>query len=225
MQLRPLFHLEVLSRFKKSIFGPGEEESNALALINLPAYMARRDAAYDRAVALLKECKFDTAEERRASVYAAIIKLLNEAAESSRLSGLGSLREEEDALRQYFLLLVNTLHAASSLLNHELTIFNEENILAGFIGRDNLDRQFKSADDIFSAGELNLFHSVRDIMEIAGEKITKLREQAKKQLPKGSLIRYDKAYSEHRKIYGQINPGAEPAVQPAAPEAAAAAKK
>lgn len=174
-----------------------------LIIMNIPPIMGRRDAAYDRAIYLLRECLFSYPEEGRNDIYSSVIKLLNISIESTKLivNAVKSTKNYEgESIMQYLTLLFDTVTAASSMVKHEITLFKDEHTISDFIGRD-LAKQFRSTDEIFSNSEMNIYHCINELVDIAEPTIQKYREYMKKSFSNNNLNRYMKSNSEYQAFY------------------------
>ncbi len=196
--------------FRRIPFVPSSEKdrfgSSQLARINRAPLMARRDAAYDRAVALLRVPLFSYPEEVRSELYEAVLKLLYIAGNTGR--ALNESYESDgdkipDPVNQYLILLIDTVRAAMTLVDHELIMFKEEKELSSFIGSD-ITTQIRSADEVFSNSELNIYQCITELIELADKSIVRNREIGKRDFAKEDIERYNKALKEYTDLYSGI---------------------
>jgi len=176
-----------------------------LVEMNKAPLLARRDAAYDRAVYLLRQPLFSFAEEDRSQIYKNVLALLAVSLESGQaLSAHYESHGKEliDPVNQYMVLATDTVQAAYALVKHEVIMFKEEKELSSFIGSDATS-QIRSTDEIFSNSEMNIYHCITELVEMADPAIRKYRDFNRKGLQKEDLSRYDKAFEEYNKIYGE----------------------
>lgn len=185
----------------------GDETSppNPLVVMNIPPLMARRDAAYDRAIHLLREHIFSLPEEERRSVYATVLELLEVAIDATKSiprskKSRGKQTSEPGPILQYLSLLNDTIQAALALVKHELILFKEEKALSNFIGSE-ISSQFISTEEIFSNSEMNIYHCISDLIDMAEPAIARNREYRKKSFTKNELDRYNKALNEFTSLY------------------------
>jgi hypothetical protein len=167
--------------------------------------MARRDTAYDTAVQLIKEHLFTYSEEGRSGIYEDILRLLDTAIESTRLIAPANRETSKDnsgAVFQYLVVLKDTVKAAATLVKHELVLFEDENTLTEFIGA-GITTQFRSADEIFSNSEMNIYHCISELVECAEPTIEKYREYWKKSFSRNNLERYNKSFAEFENVYNK----------------------
>jgi len=212
-QLNSNFESGVLDRFKKTFHKMtfrGDEHiipRDYLVVMNIAPYMARRDTAYDRAVYLLRECLFSYSEEGRNDIYSSVLKLLGICIETTRLivSPTKDGRDEKGtAILQYLLLLNDTILAASAMVRHEMALFEDEDTLSGFIGKD-ISKQFRSTDEIFNNSEMNIYHCISELVDMSEPTMVKYREFMKKTFSKSNLNRYVKAFAEYQTLYGNFS--------------------
>ncbi len=198
---------DVLSKvkrtFQKITFFNSEEDvlSNDLALMNIPALMGRRDAAYDRAIELLEQDIFIHYEDERQIIYETIMELFEVCIENTKAIIIPS--KEKDTIGtvlQYLILLNDTIVSASALVKHEMMLSEDVTSISSFIGK-KIQSQFRAEDEIFSASEMNILHSGRDLVEIAAPAIKKYRQARKRAFSKGSLDRYNKSFKEFFTVY------------------------
>ncbi len=178
-----------------------------LTHMNIPALAARQDAAYDRAVSLLSGDIFSLSEQTRRELYAAVLKLLDISRKTSlSLPSTTTDRHEPrhvNPIHQYLTLLKDTVQAAYALVTHEMIIFQEEKQLSDFIGSE-VSTQFRSTDEIFSDSEMNVFHCVNDLIEMAQPAIARQRERMQKSFSKSVMERYEKSLKEFTALYKTI---------------------
>lgn len=178
-----------------------------LTLMNIPALAARQDAAYDRAVVLLSGDLFSMSEQARREVYGAVLKLLDIALQASLSIPMASHERGEklptNPIHQYLMLLKDTVQAAYALVTHEMILFQEEKQLSDFIGSE-VSTQFRSTDEIFSDSEMNIFHCVNDLIEMAQSAIARHKERTQKTFSKNSLERYEKSLKEFSALYKNV---------------------
>ncbi len=219
--MKPRFNTGMINRvrktFKKMTFGSDTApKRETLVTINLAPLMARRDAAYERALELISDDLFSHSDEKRSEIYQSIASLLEIAIEASKITSKPtrhSENPEERAILQYLLLLNDTVQAAARLAKHEVILYEDENALSDFIGEE-ITSQFRSADEVFSDSEMNVFHCIQDLIEIANISVKRNREYGKKNFSKPEQARYDKAYMEFEDLYSKTGPEREPEATP-----------
>lgn len=184
--------------------GDRKQHQEPLIFMNVPAIMARRDSAYDRAIHLLCEHIFTLKERERRDIYEAVLKLLGVAIDATQAIVIGTREKiEADPILQYLRILFDTVNAAFALVKHEMVLFKDEKSMASFIG-NKITSQFITAEEIFSNSEMNIFHSINDLIDIAESAIARNREFRKKSFSKSDLKRYNKALAEFGMLYGKL---------------------
>lgn len=177
------------------------QSEHNLAMMNVPALMARRDAAYDRAVELLEQNIFSHSEEERRIVYEGVLELLNVCIENTKaIINPAKNKDTLGAMLQYLVLLNDTVRSANVLVKHELIMLREERDISMFIGK-KAQSQFRAADKIFSNSEMNIFHSITELIDIAASAIKRYRAVRLRAFDKSNLDRYKKALTEFNLLY------------------------
>jgi hypothetical protein len=207
--LKPRFEGGVFNTVRDTIqkLAFGEDDSspldNELISMNIAPIMGRRDAAYDRAVHLLRDHLFSYSEEGRSQIYTSVIELLNISIEMSKLIA-GSTKTRKDNILgpfiQYLQLLNDTVKASASMVRHEIILFAEERDLSDFLGRE-ISSQFRSTDEIFSNSEMSIYQCISELVDIADPAILRYREFRRKSFSKNNLTRYEKSLSEYSRVY------------------------
>lgn len=199
----------VTQTLKKVTFSSSKAErfsQDHLITMNVPVIMARRDAAYDRAVYLLGRPLFSFPEKTRSELYGCILKLLNIAIEAGRSISLPyepTEKQTADPINQYLLLLIDTVQAAFALVNHELILFQEKEDLSHFIGK-KVTTQIKNTDEIFCNSEMNIYHCINELIELSETAMTRFREGYKRSFSKENRDRYEKSLKESTELYRKI---------------------
>jgi hypothetical protein len=189
-----------------SPFDAGGAKLDHLVSMNYPPMMARRDAAYDRASKILHDNIFSHTEPERLFLYSAIIKLLDDAMDNTRIIlapvKRGLKTPDREPLLDYLKLLRDTVSAACTLVSHELLLSENEREMGAFLGSQILE-QFHASDEIFSDSEMNIYHCVIELIDSAEPAIMRYREHRKRAFDKGDLDRYSKAFSEFETLYSK----------------------
>ena len=187
---------------------PSGDSGDHLTYMNIPALVARQDAAYEKAVALLGGDLFSMSEQSRCEIYGSVLKLLDIALQSSfAIPSLPHQQEkgerQSNPIHQYLMLLKDTVQAAYALVTHEMILFQEEKQLSDFIGNE-VSTQFRSTDEIFSDSEMNISHCVNDLIEMAQPAIARHKERTQKAFQKSDIERYEKSFKEFSALYKAI---------------------
>ena len=197
----------MLSTVKKTLqkmtLTPDDNQASEhdLATMNVPPLMARRDAAYDRAIELLEQNMFSHTEEERRVIYEGVIELLNVSIDNTKaIINPTKTKDTFGAMLQYLILLNDTVRSANVLVKHELIMLREERDISNFIGK-KAQSQFRAADKIFSNSEMNIFHSITELIDIAAPAIKKYRSFRLRTFGKNNLDRYNKALNEFKLLY------------------------
>ena len=213
MAIKAGFETGVLEKVKKTFqkMTVGVDDAPAfdyLVTMNLPPCAARRDAAYARAVEILRrQDLFSLSEEERSQLYASALRLLSITVDSTKQilhssPGNGKGGGYTGPFLQYLTLILDTVHAASSLVKHELILYQEEKGLADFLGSE-ISSQFRSEEEIFNESEMNVYHCVIELINIAEPAIARYQEHRKKLFSKSDLERYNKALAEFQLLYSK----------------------
>ena len=200
----------VKKTFRKMAFSSSDiNKKSYLVMMNIPAQMARRDAAYDMAVRLIREHLFSYSEEKRCDIYANILKLLGEVVSLTEIITFKKSGEKKrsapEGVYDYFAMLNETVKAASSLVRHELAIYQDEGRLSEILGSD-LSTQIRATDEVFSNSEMNIYHCMIELVDIAESTVKKYREYWKKSFSKTNQSRYAKSFSEFESIFNSLIP-------------------
>jgi hypothetical protein len=207
--LNPRFHSEVLAKVKKTIrqmapSRPRRQSADYLVLMNIPPLMGRRDAAYDRAEQLLNNNLFANRDQERKEIYLKAVSMLEIAIRDTEAIVTALYQDDkgfkETKFLRYLAVLKNTVQAANDLVEHELSLFKEEDMLSEFIGND-ITGQLRKTDEIFGESEMSIAQCVSELQTISRSQITRYREYSKKSFSRHNLERYSKAFNEFSRIY------------------------
>ena len=207
--MNPRFHSEVLAKVKKTIrqMAPTRtrrQSADYLVLMNIPPLMGRRDAAYDRAEQLLGNNFFANRDQERKEIYLKAVSML-EIAICDTEAIVTALYQDDKGFKEtkflrYLAVLKNTVQAANDLVEHELSLFKEEDMLSEFIGND-ITGQLRKTDEIFGESEMSIAQCVSELQTISRSQITRYREYSKKSFSRHNLERYSKSFNEFSRIY------------------------
>ena len=199
----------VTGTFKKMTF-TGKEETHSgthLALMNIPHWLAKRDAAYEGAVFLIKNALVSQTQEKRQDAYTKILTLLN-LAEKAHKRVLTNLKDKPkkkplDYIGEYFNLLTNLVRASSSLLDVDIIMTSgEENSIGAFVG-NNGAKNLEVISVTCMEDEKKLHESVMNLIITVEKLLIKEENRSKKALEKIDRDRYDEAFAELKDIYKQ----------------------
>ena len=183
---------------------PRRHSADYLVLMNIPPLMGRRDAAYDRAEQLLGDNLFAHRDQERKEIYLKAVSMLEIAIRDTDAIVTALYHDDkgfkETKFLRYLAVLKNTVQAANDLVEHELSLFKEEDMLSEFIGND-ITGQLRKTDEIFGESEMSIAQCVSELQTISRSQITRYREYSKKSFSRHNLERYNKAFNEFSKIY------------------------
>jgi len=203
----------VKKTFRKMAFSSSDmNKKSYLVTMNIPAQMARRDTAYDTAVSLIREHLFSYTEEKRSEIYRDILRLLDDVITITEIITSKKSGEKKESgtegIYDYFVILNDTIKAAASLVGHELAIYQDENRLSEILGSD-LTAQIRTTDEVFSNSEMNIYHCIIELVDLAEPAVKKYREYWKKSFSKTNQGRYTKSLSEFETVFNSFIPAIE----------------
>ena len=173
--------------------------------MNLAAFTARRDAAIDRVLSVLRREMIASNKEKRADLYTMCIALLDEAT----LATQRSQAEQETRLLHCLHLLRDTLAASLALVHHELTMTAEAEQFSKLLGPEIL-AELRTANDVFSSSEMSILDCIDDLLKVT----VPIREQdtveRQKTFSEDDRRRFQLTAREYRKHYRRYEPGREP---------------
>jgi len=186
------------------------QTADYLVLMNIPPLMGRRDAAYDRAEQFLSNDLFAHQDQERKDIYLKAVAML-EIAICDTEAIVTALYHDDKGFKEtkflrYLAVLKNTVQAANDLVEHELSLFKEEDMLSEFIGND-LTGQLRKTDEIFGKSEMNIAQCFSELQAVSHSHILRYREYSRKSFSRHNLERYDKAFNQFSQIYGNITTG------------------
>ncbi len=179
-------------------------KADYLVRLNIPAHSARRDMAYDNAISILCPDLMSLPKEERLSKYERVSSLLNEARETAHIISSCLVKKNySDPYEQYLILLIDTIKAAASLLNHEIVLQSEKKEMEVFIGGDYAS-QAKMTDKIFCQSESDIFKNILELVKIANAPINNFRNNCIRKFNEDENERYRKASSEFSILYSSL---------------------
>jgi len=132
----------------------------SLVEMNLAPFTARRDAAHQRAVQVLRKEMIRSRKEERIALYRFCLKLLDEAILATRRSQT----DQDTPIMHYLQLLRDTVSASFALVRHELMMVREAEEFSRILGPETA-AELQTADDVFSAGEMNIHDCIDDLLK------------------------------------------------------------
>lgn len=173
--------------------------------MNLAAFTARRDAAIDRVLFVLRREMIASSKEQRADLYTTCMALLDEAI----LATQRSQAEQETRLLHCLHLLRDTLAASFALVHHELTMAAETEQFSKLLGPEIL-AELRTANDVFSGSEMSILDCIDDLLKVA----VPIREQdtleRQKSFTEDDRRRFELTAREYKKHYESYEPGRKP---------------
>jgi len=173
-----------------------------LVEMNAPVFTARRNAAHERVLELLRRDMLSSSKERRGELYALCGRLLDEAVESTLRSQL----QADSPVLHYLTLLRETLSASQALVHHEMTLVRESEQFAKMLN-EYVVQQLRTADSVFSDSERNLLDCVEDLVKFGEPILAHDTEERTRKLTADDRRRYDIAMAAYRTHYRSLEDG------------------
>lgn len=202
----------VTGTFKKLTF-PGASDAHSgthLALMNIPHWLAKRDAAYEGAVYLIKNKLISKTPAQRQYTYTRILALLNLAGkahfrvQASMAENESSTKKQVDYIGGYFKLLTNLVSAASSLLDVDIIMGSDkDDSISAFVGSHAV-KNLEVISITCMEDEKKIHESVTKLITTVEQLIDKEETRSKKNLSKTDRDRYEEAFKELQNIYKQV---------------------
>jgi len=177
---------------------------HTLIEMNVSVFTARRDAAHERVLNILRREMLASTKELREDLYSICCQMLDDAIQCTRRSQV----QADSPVLHYFSLLRDTIAASQALVRHEMTIAEESEKFSTMLN-EYVVAQLETANDLFSDSEMNILDCIEDLLKF-GEPI--LQQDAEKRLKsfgEDDKRRYDMALKEYRAYYDQMNQLAE----------------
>lgn len=166
--------------------------------MNLAPFTARREAAHQRAVQILRKEMIRSRKEERISLYQFCLNLLDEAILATRRSQT----EQDTPVMHYLRLLRSTVSASFSLVRHELTMVREAEEFSRVLGPE-IAAELQTAEDVFSAGEMNIHDCIDDLLKFGKPICARDTRNRKKRFTPEDNERYAEALQAYRAFYHQ----------------------
>ena len=197
----------VTGTFRKLSFTKDSPHSKThLALMNIPHWLAKRDAAYDGAVYLIKNSlSSHSPPEIRQYAYTRILALLNLAEKAHKRIQTNLFNRQKknqvDYIGVYFNLLAILVQASSSLLDADILIASsEDNSISEFVGPLGA-KHLQYISITCMEDEKKLHDSVISLIKTVEQLLEKEEIRSKKALEKIDRDRYEEAFAELQDIY------------------------
>jgi len=186
---------------KKITFsGKGKEHSIAhLTIMNLPPLAAKRDAAYEIAIAILEEKIESTSSGELLVAYTEALKLLNtsEKAHKEMIKAIAKAGKKNivDAHGVYLRLFSDMLSSALFVLSSSAIICADEQTISYLLGNPKSEKT-REMLDLFSQCEFDLRNSIADLYKKAHAAVEKEKGKMKKNFSAEDIERYTKSFQE-----------------------------
>jgi hypothetical protein len=198
----------------KSEFGADLPRVHRYTLVEMNAsvFTARRDAAHEALVSLLKQELIPTDRDKRKYYYDYCVFLAEKAVESTERSQV----ERDTQVLHYLYLLRDTISAALALVRHELKFVEESQELSRLSKKEQSKQveesgmaalyateAFRVDDAVFSESENNILKCVEDLVQF-GERVIQAESGERcEAFGEDDTRRYDVALKAHRGYYSK----------------------
>lgn len=191
-------------------FGNREKSFDTILSMNVPAMLGRADAAYIRAVELLRASPFVAGSEgssERTARYTSVYTLLNEARTNVENAVRAAKSDKRPIEYSAFLAEINFLCGMIHSLLCTSKVLGECDILA----QKNIPSTKKSAASLYEIEEkylefeLTSYHLALDTAEAGAKTAHSVSEHQKKLFSKADLERYKKAFEAFTDHYRMLD--------------------
>ena len=194
----------ILSMTSPSGYGADVKLFRSIHTVNIPPMMARADAAYERACAVLKTNILAQEDHIRMNVYRDLAVLFRTASENVKTSMTRARRAGKTLplpeLGIYYGFLCETSELLYQACLHQTKIASADPKLKDMLGRTLLSAA-QSPDEILEDNELRLVHALSDFIAANDPLCGRMRVKFKHLLPKPEAERYQRSYSEYTACY------------------------
>ena len=173
---------------------------HTLIEMNISVFTARRDAAHERVLDVLRREMMASGKELREKLYSFCQRLLDEAVVSTRRSQV----QADSPVLHYLKLLRDTLGASQALVQHEMTIVRESEEFSRMLN-EYIVNQLQTANNVFSDSEMNILDCIEDLLKFGEPILRQDTEERHKQFSEDDKRRYDLALAEYREHYEKLN--------------------
>ena len=172
---------------------------HTLIEINISVFTARRDAAHERVLDILRREMLASAKEAREGLYSLCCKMLDDAVQCTKRSQV----QHDSPVLHYFSLLRDTIAASQALVRHEMTIAKESEQFSEMLN-EYVVAQLETANDLFSDSEMNILDCIEDLLKFGEPILQQDAEQRLKSFSEDDKRRYDLALNEYRSYYRKM---------------------
>jgi len=186
---------------RKMTFPKKEKEHSIahLTIMNLPPLAAKRDAAYEIAIAILDDKIDSTSSGELLVAYTDALKLLNisEKAHKEMIKAIAKAGKKNivDAHGVYLRLFSDMVSSALFVLSSSSIICADEQTISYLLGNPDSEKT-REMLDLFSQCEYDLRHSIADLYRKASATVEKEKEKMKKNFSAEDTERYQKSFQE-----------------------------
>ena len=194
----------ILSMTSPSGYGTDARMFCSIHTVNIPPMIARAEAAYERACAILKTNILAQEDSVRTAVYHDLAALFRTASENVETAIKRARKAGKTLPLPELGIYYRFLYETSALLHqsclHQAKIASADSKLKDMLGRTLLAAA-QSPDEILEDNELRLVHALSDFIAANDPLCVKMRTKFKHLLPRPEAERYQNAYSEYTACY------------------------
>mgnify|MGYP006277920351 FL=1 len=177
---------------------------HTLIEMNISVFTARRDAAHERVLDILRREMLASTKELREDLYSLCCRMLDDAIQCTRRSQV----QADSPVLHYFSLLRDTIAASQALVRHEMTIAQESEEFAEMLN-EYVVAQLETANDLFSDSEMNILDCIEDLLKFGEPILQQDAEERVKSFSQDDKRRYDLALNAYRDYYKDMTQKAE----------------
>lgn len=196
------------SSVKSGKFTPASSRArvhrHTLIEMNISVFTARRDAAHERVLDILRREMLASTKELREDLYSLCCRMLDDAIQCTRRSQV----QADSPVLHYFSLLRDTIAASQALVRHEMTIVQESEEFAEMLN-EYVVAQLETANDLFSDSEMNILDCIEDLLKFGEPILQQDAEERVKSFSQDDKRRYDLALNAYRDYYKDMTQKAE----------------
>ncbi len=180
-------------------YRPPRVHRQTLVEMNVSVFTARRDAAHQRVIHILRREMMTQTKKDRRKLYLLCGMVLDEAIMCTRRSQL----QTDSAVMHYLELLRDTVNAEEALVRHEIRLNRESREISGMLNQ-YVVTQLQSAKDAFSEGETNILDCIEDLLKFGDPILTQDTEEKFQGWNEDDRRRYDLALEEYTRYYDRF---------------------
>ena len=173
---------------------------HTLIEINLSVFTARRDAAHQSVLDILRRKMLSSNKEIREVLYSLCVRFLDDAIECTKRSQVQS----DSPVLHYLNLLKDTISASMALVHHEMTVGREREEFAQMLN-EYVVSQLETTNEVFSDSEMNILDCIDDLLKFGDPILQQDSEKRRENFVKDDKRRYQLAYDEYCKYYKNMN--------------------